>query len=1022
MNPERFLHQRDPNLQKSEAVRKAVNKRDRLNRFKKEASSDLSEEDLETFKKTPNTPEARIAAYISRLENIFLNEVPEKRKRNLELLKPYIYEEFVIKKEDIPESYWILQKKIARERGESFPAEIPGSLKDDAYEILSSDQKESLDHWMEYLISNDALYESWFKFFAMKSVLGLADFDKKEHKFPKRTKSTTGPFPDLNQEALATTEDYFIKRLSDEFIENPIPEPENPHEDEQKPVSDQEFQTILSSENFARYYAFTIEHVVADSKELWPEIDGEWRGFNEGTETELVESLQGRGTGWCTAGINTATTQLSEGNFYVYYSKSKLGVPSVPRLAIRMEGDQIAEVRGVAHDQNIDPYIAPVLEEKMGEFGKQGEIYKKKAEDMGRLTNIDNRQQKGESLSSDDLRFIYEIDGSIKSFAQWEGKDPRVKEIIETRDFKTDMVGIFGEQNDDQLAKFILDTKKLHIIRGFTSKISDFSNLSPEILTHLLDSKDEKIIYAACHNLNSFVKFDGHAAVGLLNGGLNPQTLGYNLEKLPTLDSEFASLLLNGRRNCMMFLVKNLDKFEDIDHQDVAYRLVDSFGSDGVQILASNFDKFSGLDQQSTILHLIDKYHNHDPVGAAAFVKNIDKFENPSIEAVIRLLQVKGSMGRLAGDKFFEEISERISVFNMEFAKQLLEIDTNDKQDKPFGFKILAKYINKFENFDTDFALRLLEIRDDSDSVRSKRYAGADFLAENLDKIQNLDAEFAHRLLEKANGAGVLVRNIDKFSGLDHRDIVNRILDSSNKYGLGALANNLDKLVGVDFEDVTLRLLDKLSFDFSWDISKLQNPSSKVALRLMRGGDTMCSRVSENLGKFHGLDTKFALSLLEGDIYGTKSEILAENIDKFEGINFKDIALRLIKIKGVSGETHGARHFVNNIDKFSGLDTDVALRLLKVNAEYLALTVDKFEGLDHQDIANRFIDTGKGGYVLRHLNKFTDLNHQDIANRFIEVGESSLVRAYLHNLKGLSEETLRKLKLSKDEISSYLQR
>ncbi|MEN9920760.1 MAG: hypothetical protein RL538_653 [Candidatus Parcubacteria bacterium] len=1021
MNPERFLHQRDPNLQKSEAVEKAVSKRDRLNRFKKEtADTDLSEAELEALKKTPNTPEARIEAYISRLENIFLNETPERRKRNLELLRPYIYEEFVIKKEDIPESYWNLQRKIARERGESFPDEIPESLKDDAYEILSSDQKESLDYWMEYLSSSDALYESWFKFFVMKSVLGLADFDKKEHKFPKRTKSTTGPFPDLNQEALATTEDYFIRRLSGESIENPIPEPENPYADEQKPVSDEEFQVILSSENFARYYAFTIEHVVADSKELWPEIDGEWKVFSEGQETELVQSLQGKGTGWCTAGVNTATTQLENGDFHVYYSKDKLGVPSVPRLAIRMEYDRIAEVRGVAQDQNIDPFIAPILEEKMGEFGKQGEVYKKKAEDMSRLTNLDNRHQKGEELSSDDLRFLYEMEGSIKSFAQFGGKDPRIKEIVETRDFKTDMAIIFEEQDDNQLVKAILDAGKYHIISKFTSKISDFSNLSPEIAVHLLESKDEQIIRAVSNNLKSFVKFDGYTTVALLKTGLDFQTLGNNLEKIPALDSELAALLLSGGKNCMMFLVTNLDKFESLDHQDTAYRLLDSFGADGAEILASNFDKFSGLDQQSTMMRLIDRIHNGAPVGAAAFVKNIDKFEDPSVDVAIRLLQVKDSAGRLVGDKFFEEISERISVFNIEFAKQLLEIDTNGKQDKLFGFKILTKYVNKFENFDTDLALSLLEIRDNSDSVRPRRYAGADFLAENLDKIQNLNGEFALRLLDKANGAGVLVKNIDKFNDLDHRYIVNRILDSSSQYGLRAVANNLDKLVGIDFEDVTLHLLDKLPFDFSWDISKLQNPSSKIALRLMHCADTTRRKLSENLGKFHGLDTEFAIALLERDIYGHGSEVLAENIDKFEGINFKDIALRMIEIKGLMNETYGASHFVNNIDKFEGLDTDVALRLLEVNAEYLALVIDKFEGLDHQDIANRFIDAGKGWTLLRHLDKFPDLNHQDIANRLIEMGRADFVREGLHFLKGLSEETLRRSKLLESKISAYL--
>jgi hypothetical protein len=188
----------------------------------------------------------------------------------------------------------------------------------------------------------------------------------------------------------------------------------------------------------------------------------------------------------------------------------------------------------------------------------------------------------------------------------------------------------------------------------------------------------------------------------------------------------------------------------------------------------------------------------------------------------------------------------------------------------------------------------------------------------------------------------------------------------------------------------------------------------------MHCADTTRRKLSENLGKFHGLDTEFAIALLERDIYGHGSEVLAENIDKFEGINFKDIALRMIEIKGLMNETYGASHFVNNIDKFEGLDTDVALRLLEVNAEYLALVIDKFEGLDHQDIANRFIDAGKGWTLLRHLDKFPDLNHQDIANRLIEMGRADFVREGLHFLKGLSEETLRRSKLLESKISAYL--
>ena len=68
----------------------------------------------------------------------------------------------------------------------------------------------------------------------------------------------------------------------------------------------------------------------------------------------LVKSLQGHGTGWCTAGESTARTQLDGGDFYVYYSNDDKGKPIIPRAVIRMNGDSIGEIRGIAHEQNLD--------------------------------------------------------------------------------------------------------------------------------------------------------------------------------------------------------------------------------------------------------------------------------------------------------------------------------------------------------------------------------------------------------------------------------------------------------------------------------------------------------------------------------------------------------------------------------------------------------------------------------------------------------------------------------------------
>ncbi len=150
----------------------------------------------------------------------------------------------------------------------------------------------------------------------------------------------------------------------------------------------------------------------------------------------LAQSLQSYGTGWCTAGESTAEAQLKGGDFYVYYSYDEQGKPIIPRVAIRMQGPSITEVRGIAHEQNLDPYIGKVVDEKLAKF-PDGKIYQKKSADMKRLTEIDKKNTKGEELTTDDLRFLYQLDSKIEGFGYQ--ADPRIQEILANRDIKSEL-------------------------------------------------------------------------------------------------------------------------------------------------------------------------------------------------------------------------------------------------------------------------------------------------------------------------------------------------------------------------------------------------------------------------------------------------------------------------------------------------------------------------------------------------------------------------------------------------------
>ena len=108
----------------------------------------------------------------------------------------------------------------------------------------------------------------------------------------------------------------------------------------------------------------------------------------------VVKTLKGKGTGLCIAGKGAANEYLKTGDLYIYYSNDEKGNPTFPRIAIHAKGDQIAEMRGIAHKQNLDPYMSEVASAELAEFGN-GEQYEGKSQDMKKLTEIENKTRQG---------------------------------------------------------------------------------------------------------------------------------------------------------------------------------------------------------------------------------------------------------------------------------------------------------------------------------------------------------------------------------------------------------------------------------------------------------------------------------------------------------------------------------------------------------------------------------------------------------------------------------------------------
>ncbi len=377
--------------------------------------------------KVPQDPAARIQNYLDRFKEITERTDPNKRERGMQAFKYVLHDYFVIKPDEIPESYYDNQQRLAREQGHG-DIEITDEMREQLSEVIISDQESTLDNWVDYLSSNDATYPDWLKYYAFRSVLGMGDYDKEQRQFTKRSKDTVKPFPDLNREALAYVLDAIEKKQKKENIT---------YEGEDK----EKFIKLLQSENFSKLYAWAIEKVTPAQVDQLTITKGEWRKYDQNSDhMPLVESLQGHGTGWCTAGESTAEAQLKAGDFYVYYSADQQGNPTIPRTAIRMQENSIAEVRGIAAEQNLDPYINDVVKDKLKEF-PDGAQYEKKNSDMKTLTAIDNKAKENQPLSKNELVFLHEINTLIEGFGYQ--RDPRIEELRQQRNPIEDMPIVF---------------------------------------------------------------------------------------------------------------------------------------------------------------------------------------------------------------------------------------------------------------------------------------------------------------------------------------------------------------------------------------------------------------------------------------------------------------------------------------------------------------------------------------------------------------------------------------------------
>ena len=359
----------------------------------------------------------KIEKYMQRLEDV-TKSASEHNK--ISLIKMYYYKKYVIKEQNVPESYFKKQEKIALDRGYGH-VKYDEKTKKQEIEHIINEQKKSLDMWLDYLFSKDTdMYPTWFKYYVFQGMLKLGYFDKEKNRYTKRTESTVKPFIELNREALSIIYSELIKVLNKENID------------------DKKLNELINNGSFSKLYSYAILKLDSVKDDGFKSDDGIWKKYNKGSNPEILfNDINGKGTGWCTAGgIETARAHINGGDFHVYYTKDREGNYTKPRIAIRMNGNQIAEIRGISENQNIETNMEKVVDKKLEEF-PDGDEYKKKVKDMEMLTYIYTKHENKGELTKTDLRFLYEIDDKITGFGY--ARDPRIEELLQERNVRKDL-------------------------------------------------------------------------------------------------------------------------------------------------------------------------------------------------------------------------------------------------------------------------------------------------------------------------------------------------------------------------------------------------------------------------------------------------------------------------------------------------------------------------------------------------------------------------------------------------------
>jgi hypothetical protein len=196
----------------------------------------------------------------------------------------------------------------------------------------AENQSKTLSEWVSYLKQSE--YSIAFKYLVLKAILNY-NYDYKINKLIERNNKTTRNFVGFDAASLAElnqlNSDYLLKDYTEIQVNNSA--------------------NILKS-----------KEVIKSSG------NGRWIKFDGGNKTSGEEKLKNakelsqlvQNTYWCTK--TNSESQLDGGDFYVYVTETNGEI--FPRIAIRMDEDNVGEVRGnKSAAQDLEEEMLPIAED-----------------------------------------------------------------------------------------------------------------------------------------------------------------------------------------------------------------------------------------------------------------------------------------------------------------------------------------------------------------------------------------------------------------------------------------------------------------------------------------------------------------------------------------------------------------------------------------------------------------------------------------------------------------------------------